>query len=158
MYSTRHKRPQVGANPYAVQNNMVHHCRHPASRAFLLFHRTHLPRLAKSSKIVTGYVKLHRPMDLKGADRTRTKLVCPLPFVPFGSFIHVGHLMHVKAAMSVMQISPCTNPPTMSAPFLTCRLGVSVLLRLLEHFNHSLQQLSKIRGLINVFQTRMSSM
>ena len=154
MYSRRHECPQMGANPQTVYSNIVHDCKNLTSPAFLLFHRTFRPRLHKSSKTVTcGHVT----MDLKGAGRTRTELICPLPFVPFRSFIHVGRLMHVTAAMSVVQISPCTNPLTMSAPFLTCRPGVSVLLHLLEHFNHSPQQ-SNQNPRINVFETRMSSM
>ena len=47
--------------------------------------------------------------------------------------------------------------PRVSTPFLTSRLGVSVLLRLLEHFNHTLQQ-SHQNPQVNVFKARMSGL
>ena len=139
MYSRRHKRPQMGANVCRMLMNMAHNCE-PASRTFLVF-IARQSRLQTSSKTVTcGHVKLNHPTVLTGVDHVRARLLSPLPFVPFGSFVHVSHLMRVTATMSVMQIGPCTNPRTMSTPFLTSRLGVSVLPRLLEHFNHTLQK------------------
>ena len=84
MYSRRHKRTRVGANPYSRQNNVVRHYSNQASRALLLLHGTHLPSVRKSFETVTcGHVcettPSYRSGDCNDKEITLFSAACSFP-------------------------------------------------------------------------------